>query len=268
MSRPINAIPLDPTILVTEGAVDRLPQSDAAFDPRGEWDHTFLVIGSRGYQTEHQTVGLVRIRKRSLRPDSFSLQIDERILGDRGTESRQDISVDCLNDSLATPLSWKRRFGFFNPQGEPEPDLSIEEEGTMAGGIVEIHCRGRTKRIALPGNWTTQYNLLEAIQRLIAADHAVSQFDLLEDFCLLKPKHLLVRADVSTAELPGIGSLRLQRYAQTGYGLLPIDYYLDERNRLLFVISMNKTLVLSSTDHAAQVIDANLARRRRGGRRG
>jgi hypothetical protein len=261
MSRTLNFIPLNPVSLSNEGIVEAIPAADPSFDPAGEWEQTYLIVGSRGYQTEHSNVGQLRIRKHSVNENGFSLHIDEQIIGTGRTQGRQEIDAVCSNNAWGTPLKWTRNCYFLNRQGRKVPDLSVVEEGqVLANGNVQIRQNGAVcKTFQLKDSWTSQYHLFEVIQRRSANDASPAAFDLLEDCTLLKPDHTLHRADVMSADLPGLGRQTLQRHVQLGWGILPFDYHVDDHHRVLFAISKNKSYILADPAHAAQIMNERIA---------
>jgi hypothetical protein len=262
VSRKIIAIPLDPAVLAEDGVLKPFPL--AAFDPAGEWDQTFRIVGSRGYHHEHFTVGWLRLRRTGVTAEGFGLQLEERIAANGGTESRLSISMECLNDPWATPRRWTWKNEFFDVSGDPVRDLGGEIEGRADGDRLRLRQRGEVTRRRLRGPWTISLNLLEAVQRREpAASEPASAFTLLEDFRLSKPGQTLVYTGTVPADLPVPGPTTLHRFTQVGQGLLPIDYCLDEQRRLLLVTSMNKALILDRRETAESQVEELLERGRR-----
>jgi len=69
-------------------------------------------------------------------------------------------------------------------------------------------------------------------------------FDLLQDLSLFKPNQALVYDGVTVVELRGDRTIELQTYAQTGQGVLPIHYLLDEQRRPQLVTNGRYPLII------------------------
>ena len=76
-------------------------------------------------------------------------------------------------------------------------------------------------------------------------------FDLLEGLRLSKPRHRLFYRGVYPIKMDG-RDIPLHCFVQLGRGILPYEYWLDDRNRLLAAVSMNKAYILD--EKAEQII--------------
>ena len=68
-------------------------------------------------------------------------------------------------------------------------------------------------------------------------------FDMLEGLTVMKENQRLYYRGLRPTKM-GSKQMSLHHFFQTGSAILPTEYWLDERHRLLAVISMNKAYIL------------------------
>jgi hypothetical protein len=90
---------------------------------------------------------------------------------------------------------------------------------------------------------TSDWALFEVVQRLAFDKRNSLKFDLLEGMSLSKLRHRLFYRGTYPMKTDG-QSIPLHCFGQLGSGILPYEYWLDDRHRLLAVISMNKAYIL------------------------
>ena len=93
--------------------------------------------------------------------------------------------------------------------------------------------------------------MFEAVQRLKISKETVLSFDMLEGLSLFKKSQRLSYRGLTKTKI-GAEDIPLHCFVQLGSGILPCEYWLDERHRLLMVTSMNKAYILD--DKAERVI--------------
>lgn len=227
---------------------------EGPFDPGGAWTHTyklyctaFLSYG-RG---QMPAIGQVRL-ERAPQPGGGSRLAVEYVKTTGGTQSGEfagsvKAKLNCGGDALATPLSWEIE------QTLPAPFLPFDYRGVLRksgqrkGNTLEVACNGRTMRIPLPRAYTSNWSLLDAVQRLPRQKGRPLRFTLLEEGELPKPGQALsfrqtVRVELPVATRPAV---TLHGFQQLGEGVSPATYWLDEQGRLLFFFSGLDALVLA-----------------------
>jgi len=90
----------------------------------------------------------------------------------------------------------------------------------------------RERRIPAPARWTSSWSLFAAVPLLPFEAGAPLEFDLLEDLELLKPGQRIVYAGRHGVPLAG-GALTLHVFEQTGRGVMPWRWWLDDAHRIL-----------------------------------
>jgi hypothetical protein len=146
----------------------------------------------------------------------------------------------CAGDRLATPQQWDLRADIIE-RGKPVAGLAVAETGTLQSGAILR--RGKVQRkISAPRPFTSNWSLLEAVQRLPFDQTAPMSFDLYEDLDMYKAGQRLVCTGPVTLDLGG-RSLHLHGFRQTGRGVLPTHYWLDEQHRLIAVAGALRGLI-------------------------
>jgi len=220
---------ITPTLLRELGAVDRFPRTPAGFKRDGNWTHNYIIWTCHGYrESGNQNVGSLQITRRADSAKIFYLKVRQEIDQTDELTNVVDATIKCRTDRLASPEEWKLSSRFSRAGKKDISELSTTENGRMSSSA------GRAT-----GDWC----LFEAIQRLPFDSEISLRFDLLEGMSLSKPgQHLSYRG---TFPMRANGkSMPLQCFSQLGSGILPCEYWLDDRHRLLAVISMNKAYIL------------------------
>lgn len=114
--------------------------------------------------------------------------------------------------------------------GGSSPTLQLSEKGRCDNGDIRIESDGHEYGFRAENPVVTQWTIFDfLIHKASPAKDAT--FDLLQDVSLFKPDQSLTYHGVTPVSLKGGKSLELRSYAQTGRGVLPIHYLLDEQGR-------------------------------------
>lgn len=230
-----------------------------AFDPAGDWTHLYGVytVGQRGCGR----VGSLLL-KRQAKGDGVALHLEylKRYSGD--FQGKTIAELRCRADALATPVHWLMTSESVAPKGQRVPNTRIWKKARVEGHSLVIRDKRATRRATLPAAWTVNWALFDAVQRLPREPFEPLHFTLFDDFDEVKPAQRLaywhsvtvmlggrrvqkhtwqqlekgrIRKTVWARE--GAKAVRLHGYVQTGPGIVPIVYWVDERGRLLFVVA-------------------------------
>ena len=236
--RTIVGSPLTPTLLKGLDALDKLPFTPQDFKPDGNWVSTYRIWTCHGYrESGNENAGFLRIERIKNSNQAFVLNVRREILQTDAVIHIIDGTIKCRNNQLASPVEWKLQSRLFGPDGKNIPELLSSNSGKAAGDAERT---------------TSDFCLFEAVQRL-AYDKEISvNFDLLEGMRLSKPGHRLFYRGVSPLKMDG-RDIMLHCFVHIGSGILPYEYWLDNRHRLLAVTSMNKAYILD--EQAEQIIE-------------
>ena len=220
---------LTPTLLTELGGLDKFPSTPTDFKPDGNWVNTYRIWTCHGYrESGNENVGSLRITRRVDSKKTFFLEVRQEIVQTGGLTNVIEGTIKCRLNQLASPVEWRLSSRFEGPEGKIISGLGFSNHGVAAESVT-----------GTAGDWC----LFEAVQRL-AFDKQISlSFDLLEGMSLSKLGHRLFYRGTYPMKM-GAQSVPLQCFAQLGRGILPNEYWLDNRHRLLAVISMNKAYVL------------------------
>ena len=235
---------LTPGLLKELGAVGAIPATPRDFKPDGNWVNAYRIWTCHGYrESGNDDVGFLRIERVAGKSDRpFTLIVQQEVVQADGMLSIIDAEISCLKNALASPVKWRLSSRFTRPDGKLRGELSVDERAVIKGNILQIETGRRTLKRRVSSSMTSDWSLFEAVQRLEYNEESKLAFDLLEGLSLLKQDHRLFFAatDAELADEP----LRRHGLVQIGSGILPSEYWVDERGRLLFVCSMNKAYIL------------------------
>jgi hypothetical protein len=213
-------------------ALEKLHPPAGPFSPDSEWEHLYSVLvltPARMEKGEHaHPYGKLRLTRKAAAGGQFQLAVDLAIQtrGRSGMHTRA--SLVCAADRLASPQRWELHSDIVE-DGGPAP-LPVSETAAVRDG--EIVRPGRARRKVGARALTSNWSLMEAVQRLPFDTTTPLEFDMLEDMDMHKAGqslHAIGTVTVRTAA----GDLQLNGFRHTGRGILPIHYWLDREHRLI-----------------------------------
>ena len=235
--RTIIGSPLTPTMLKELDVLNNLPFTPEDFKPDGNWVSTYRIWTCHGYrESGNENFGFLRIERTADSEKTFMLNVHQEVVQTDAITNIIDGTIKCRNNQLASPVEWKLQSRFTGTDGKHIPELLRSDNGKAVRGAERT---------------TSDFCLLEAVQRLAYDKESSVSFDLLEGMRLSKPRHRLFYRGVSPIKMDG-RDIPLHCFVQLGSGILPYEYWLDDRHRLLAVTSMNKAYILD--DKAEQII--------------
>jgi hypothetical protein len=244
--RTIVGSPITPNMLVELDAITKLPPAPGNFSPSGNWMHSYRIWTCHGYrESGNENVGFLRIERIGNSGDTFTLNVHQEVVQTDAIIHIIEGKIKCRNNPLASPVQWKLQSRFIGPDGKHISELLSSDNGKAAEGAETT---------------TSDFCLFEAVQRLAFDKGSSVSFDLLEGMRLSKPHHRLFYRGVSPMKIEG-QDIPLHCFVQLGSGILPYEYWLDDRHRLLAVTSMNKAYILD--EKAEQIIKREIEEARK-----
>lgn len=244
--RTIVGSPLTPSMLTELGAVKRIPSLGEAFDPTGDWEQTYRIWTCHGYrESGNQDVGSVQIKKDVAQGGkTFTLSIRQTVAETDALLCTIEAEIECLSDAYASPTGWQMAASFVGADGQAIKDLGSTETASVEGNTIAIKTPTGTRHRPVERPMTCDWCLFEAVQRLgFDGDARDLEFSLLEGLSLPKAGQRLSYRGRQRVTL-GPEAVPLHCFQQLGRGVLPTEYWLDERHRLVAVTSMNKAYIL------------------------
>jgi hypothetical protein len=219
---------------------------DGPFDPRGEWDHRYVMwIALRGQSGKDHKHGALRIRRAVDASGIITLSVSQTTGPlSAGKTGHTTARITCRADRLATPRKWEIESRILDAKGKPVPYSQSRVTGEVAGGEI-VFSGTADRRLRAPKAFTGSWSLFDAVQRL-PFDSDPVQFDMLDDLELMKPRQRLAPGPAVEVALGG-GKLKLHSFEQTGDGILPYSYWLDDQHRLLAAVGGVRTFIWDPT---------------------
>ena len=235
--RTIVGSPLTPILLKELDALNNLPFTPEDFKPAGNWVSTYWIWTCHGYrESGNENVGFLRIERTADSEKTFALNVHQEVVQTDAITHIIDGTIKCRNNQLASSAEWKLQSRFISTDGKHISELLSSDNGKSAKGAERT---------------TSDFCLFEAVQRLTYNKNISVSFDLLEGMSLKKFDHHLSYRGVTPLKMDG-RDISLHCFVQIGSGILPYEYWLDNRHRLLAVTSMNKAYILD--EKAEQII--------------
>ncbi len=248
--------PITPECLDRIGVIESFPNA-SAFDPNGEWTHTYLVWTNHGYDKGNIDAGYLTITRQPTSAEMIELDVVTEIALLDGIGGRTSANIRCRNDNVASPESWELDSTFTGPSGEDLPDQNTHQDATVSDGQVAVTIGGRLSATPVEGPTTGDWCLFDAVQRLPQNDTTRLSCNVLERMLALKRDQSIWFSSRKPARAAGH---ELRCFTRDGTATLPTDYWLDESGRLVLVVAYNMVYLLSDT--AIDTYQINLARQR------
>ena len=257
------AEPLTPAVLDKMGALAAWPPASDVSGPNEENVQMYRIWTCHGYtDRSNEDRGFLRLqRSRGNTGGSFSLSIDQQVVHTGGIVHELKAAVICRDDQLASPGEWTLTSRFLAPDGSQRKDLSLIQRGQCWDGRVIYTTNGRTRRVKCASQVTSDWCLFEAIRHVPPEPSEPIEFDVLEGLTTLRPGHRLDYRGTETVARDG-RQVTLHRFGQLGRGTLPYEYWLDERRRLVLVVTHTRAYVLDPTAEAVIEPVVEAARRK------
>ena len=235
-SDPARTRPLTLEHLHSLGELNDFTPPAEAFDPNGTWTNTYRL-----WMVQRYMGGSLRL-KREPTADGVRFSVDLDVVEQPGYCRRTRAVLECAADVLATPKSWTLTSQILDLDDQPTTGTHLSETGTVSGGRVEARFGRRRRTQKASGPVTSNWSLLGAVQRLGGAKTQPLRFTMLEEMDLVKPGQRLEFREAKEFELAS-RKLHLIGYQQIGRGVLPWQYWVDKRGRLLFALSGLRALL-------------------------
>ena len=147
-----------------------------------------------------------------------------------GLDNFLEARIACEANDLNSVGRWTLNSCSKSVKGELDPLSKLDEKGRCDDGRIRIESDGHKYGFSANNSVVTQWTVLDFLMR--KANQALDvTFDFLQDLSLFKPDQVLISDDVTPITFKNGSSLSLQTYAQSGQGVLPIHYLLDEQRR-------------------------------------
>jgi len=260
---PEQARPLTLDFLEQLGVFQGFRPPSGPFDPAGAWSSTYRLWMVQQWNSG----GMLKLRRKP-EDKGVKLAVDQTILQWSGHVRFLEAELLCDADTLGTPRRWSLEARCLGPDKRVIDSTVMSEKGELKGGVREVWFGSRSCQRKVPTPITSNWSLLDAVQRLDGRKTKPLTFAMLDEMDLLKvEQELSFRAEKGMSF--GGKKVKLTGYHQIGRGVLPWQYWVDEQGRLLFAFSGVRAWIYDS--RASEVLEGKIKHvrsRRAGGKKG
>jgi hypothetical protein len=241
------AHPLTPEYLRAQGGFTSFPTVKTGYSSSGDWTHRYDVWTSRGIVEQGKGIellGFIELERRTGGPgQQFTLEVVQELKSDRDVTNRLTTQIQCKEDELASPVSWRLTSEHTIGDTAVRPPVDFSETATATPGKLNIKRGNETLLRPLPARFTGCWNLIEAVQRLKFGARRPISFSLLEGLTRVKGEMEIFYDGTYSFDVGG-HPLNTHRFVQIGRGILPYEYFVDDLHRVLLVITFCKAYIL------------------------
>lgn len=170
-----------------------------------------------------------------------------------GVDNFLEAVITCDADDLNSLRKWTLHSHHTTIRGGREPLSELDEKGRCDGGRIQIESGNYKYGFNAKNPVVTQWTVLDFLVQ--KANPALNvTFDLLQDLSLFKPNQSLIYDGITPVKLRDGKTVTLQTYAQTGQGILPTHYLLDDQGRPQLITSSILSWALSGQTSAGPSI--------------
>jgi hypothetical protein len=224
--------------------LDNWSPPQESFNPSGTWTTHYArhaLIPQRDGTPGGGQVGSLHIEQKP-QGDTIQLQISEKEKAGFTTLTTR-VGVNCTDDALLTPRRWSLNCSWESPLAVVKTG-EIDQQHTGRAEGKELVLNGtKQRRTPAPDRWTTFWNLFAAIQRLPFETGSTLTFDLLESFDQHKPGHRVTYAGRHAVTLKK-QRLNLHVFEQTGRGIMPWHWWLDDKHHVILAAGNRRAYLL------------------------
>ena len=229
---PAQARPLTLEFLEQLGVFKGFPPPTGPFDPDGAWSNTYRLWMVQQYNS----AGMLTLRRQPQGDRGVRLTVDQTILQWSGHVRFLEADLFCAADALSTPEKWSIEARCLGPDKRVFDSTVLSEKGELKGGVREVWFGKQSRQSKVPTPITSNWSLLDAVQRLDGKATRPLAFAMLDEMDLLKADQELSWRGEKVMNFGG-RKVTLTGYHQIGRGVLPWQYWVNEQGRLLFAFS-------------------------------
>lgn len=229
-------IPITPELLAEQGKLD-VSDPGGEFNPMGEWEQTWKIwLPGRG--KPNQKSGYLKLhRMPDAKGKELSYEVIHVISENNSWLHSSRASIMALNDSWGSTVKWRKSTRFHTSLASGS--VHLKELDSYTEGSSDPHST-HTLVHSIPS-----YTVFDAVQRMSFENVTSLDFTLLDELDKVKKNHLIRFVKKASINFAG-ADRNVKIYAETGEGLLPWKYYVDEKGRLLLAISGMRTYILDT----------------------
>ena len=156
-------------------------------------------------------------------------------------------SAVCADNLFATPATWECESKIARSfRSTPMPGTAFSWTGAYESGSIRVSTHGKSvvKNIALP-DLTWKWGLISVVQKMAENVIETAEFSSLDEMDIVYARQAIARS----ADRPvkyGEDHITFRVYDLVGDGIIPTVYWVDQHNRVVFIISGMEAWLLSN----------------------
>jgi hypothetical protein len=242
--------PIEPSHLneYSPGSLQLPDVGDIWGENADDWKASFLMWKNHGYTNEgNRIIGYLDLQQESTGNDRCTISFYEKRVHQGGRENIIEGHVITDVTQFYLPLEWDLKSRFITPEGKIIPELNYHQKAVVESDkIIRITNKKRFVE-EKPEQVVHEFGLIRYMFEPGFTIENIGSFTFLENGLIPKSGHTIS----GTPELNQTYENRqLKCYVQFGYGINPIEYYLDENNLLCAAISSFRAKICNQ--HAAE----------------
>jgi hypothetical protein len=200
-----------------------------------EWKSSFLIWKNHGYTNDDNLiVGYLEMVQKKLQGKLVEISFFEKKIHSGGRENSIEGKLVADSSNRFSPVRWELSSHFADNKGVVVPNLNFHQKAEVESDRIILFNNGKRMSIDNQENIVHEFGLIRSLYEPDFSPSNPGSFLFLENGLISKSVHRLNVAPELDQSLDG---RKLKCILQTGYGINPIEYYLDENNLLLVAIS-------------------------------
>jgi len=243
-------IPIEPSHLnkYSPGSLQLPDAEDIWSSSKNNWKASFLIWKNHGYTNDgNLIVGYIDRQQESSSENQSKISFYEKRIHQGGRENIIEGFVITDASLFHLPLEWELTSKFITAEGKVVPELNYHQRAVVESEkIIRITNKKRFVE-EKPEQLIHEFGLIRYLFEPDFSIKNLGSFTFLENGLIPKAGHIISEAP----ELyHSYENRQLKCYVQFGYGINPIEYYLDDNNLLCAAISSFSAKICNQ--HAAE----------------
>ena len=247
IKRKTTKVPIEPFHLnqYSPGSLQLPDVEDIWGTPDKEsWNASYLIWKNHGYTNDgNLIVGYLDLEQKSIKDGKCELAFYEKRVHNGGKENIIEGSLITDATAFYKPLQWELSSKFISANGEVIPSLNFHQKTTVEDKQIIYLNNGKEVVADKKNELFHEFGLIRYFFDPAFATDKVGSFTFLENGLIVKPGHQITEATELNQEL---NERNFTCFLQIGYGINPIEYYVDENHLLCAAISCFSAKIYNS----------------------
>ena len=237
IKRIVVKVPIEPSDLnqFSPGSL-QLPLAETVWTEGGKkWKSSFLIWKNHGYTNDgNLVVGYLDLEQKISSGNLIEISFFEKRIHAGGRENIVEGSLTADPSRKFAPVRWEFSSSFIAEDGVLVPTLNFLQKGVVESDRIILYNNRKRLNVDIKERVMHEFGLIRSLYDPGFSPSEIGSFLFLENGLISKSGHHLSEAPELNQPMEG---RKLKCILQTGYGINPIEYYLDESNLLVAAIS-------------------------------